>query len=98
VTDDGVFALTREGELYLLGPNRVRRIVALDRAATESLSITADGALIGTLDGRIVFVRHDGSIAWEEQLDGSVRAPAVVHESNVYVGTLNGRLVKLTSG
>jgi outer membrane protein assembly factor BamB len=98
VTDDGVFVLTREGELYLLGPNRARRIVALDRAATESLSITADGALIGTLDGRIVFVRHDGSIAWEEQLDGSVRAPAVVHESNVYVGTLNGRLVKLTSG
>jgi outer membrane protein assembly factor BamB len=98
VTADGVFALTREGELYLLGPNHSRRIVALDRAATESLTITADGALIGTLDGRIVFVRHDGSIAWEKRLDGSVRAPAVVHGSNVYVGTLNGRLVKLTSG
>jgi outer membrane protein assembly factor BamB len=98
VTDDGVFALTRDGDLYLLGPSRSRRIVALDRAATESLTITADGALIGTLDGRIAFVRRDGVVAWEELLDGSVRAPAVVRDSNVYVGTLNGRLVKLTPG
>ncbi|MGH7466050.1 MAG: PQQ-binding-like beta-propeller repeat protein, partial [Longimicrobiales bacterium] len=97
-TDDGVFALTRDAVLFRLGAGSARRIVALDGAATESLTITADGALVGTLDGRIVFVRRDGTLVWEERLDGSVRAPAVVHESEVYVGTLNGRLVKLTAG
>jgi outer membrane protein assembly factor BamB len=98
ITPEGVFVLTRSAELHQLGPYSSRRIVALDGAATESLTLTADGALVGTLEGRLVFVRRDGTIIWEERLDGSVRAPAVVHDSEVYVGTLNGRLVKLTSG
>jgi outer membrane protein assembly factor BamB len=97
-TPDGVFALTRDAQLHVLGPVTAHRIIAIDGAATESLTVTADGALIGTLDGRIIFVRRDGTRVWEEKVDGSVRAPAVVRNSAVYVGTLNGRLVKLTSG
>lgn len=98
VADGGVFVLTRSAELYHVGRSVSRRIVALDGAATESLTLTADGALVGTLEGRLVFVRRDGTVIWEERLDGSIRAPAVVHDSEVYVGTLNGRLVKLVSG
>jgi outer membrane protein assembly factor BamB len=98
LTRDGVFVLTRTAALYRIDSRSSRRIVALDGAATESLTLTADGALVGTLEGRLVFVRRDGTIIWEEQLDGSIRAPAVVHDSDVYVGTLNGRLVKLVSG
>lgn len=97
-TDDGVFVLTRSAELHLVGPHTARRIVALDGAATESLTVTAEGALIGTLDGRLVYVRRDGTRVWEQQLNGSIRAPSVVHDADVYVGTLTGRLVKLTSG
>lgn len=98
VTSDGVFVLTRAAELLRLDRYGARRVIALEGAATESLTITADGALIGTLDGRIVFVRRDGTIVWEERVDGSVRAPAAVRAGSVYVGTLNGRLVKLTAG
>lgn len=97
-TDEGVFVLTRSAELHLVGPHSARRVIALDGAATESLTVTADGSLIGMLDGRLVFVRRDGTRVWEQQLDGSIRAPAVVHDADVYVGTLTGRLVKLTSG
>ena len=98
VTDDGVFVLTRAGDLHLLGETMDRRVVALDGAATESLTIVANGALIGLLDGRLVFVQMDGRVVWEMQLDGSVRAPAAVHGSEIYVGTLDGQLVKLTEG
>lgn len=98
VTDEGVFILTRSAELHLVHPHTTRRIIVLDGAATESLTVTAEGCLIGTLDGRLVFVSRDGTRVWEQQLDGSIRAPAVVHDADVYVGTLTGRLVKLTAG
>ena len=97
VTDDGVYALTRQADLYVIDPHASRRLASLGGAATGSLSITADGALIGTLDGRVIFVRRDGTVVWEQEVDGSVRAPAAVHDSSVYVGTLNGVLVKLTA-
>jgi outer membrane protein assembly factor BamB len=95
VTDSGVFVLTRGAELLRLGSVRAQRIAAVGGAATESLTVTANGALIGTLDGRLTFVRHDGTRVWEERFEGSIRAPAAVHRSVVYVGTLTGRLIKL---
>ncbi|HEX2167751.1 MAG TPA: PQQ-binding-like beta-propeller repeat protein, partial [Longimicrobiales bacterium] len=98
LTDDGVFILTRSATLYRINGRSLQRTAELGGAATESLTITADGALVGTLDGRLVYLRRDGSTAWEQKLDGSIRAPAVVHEGDVYAGTLKGRLVKLTSG
>ncbi|MBR9989714.1 MAG: PQQ-binding-like beta-propeller repeat protein [Gemmatimonadetes bacterium] len=95
LTDAGVFVLTRSAELLQLGPASARRIIALRGAATESLTMTADGALIGTLDGRLTFVRYDGTLVWQERFDGSIRAPAVVRSHGVFVGTLTGRLIKL---
>src|SRR5690606_2011895 len=68
VTRDGVYVLTRAADLYQLGPRTMRRIIALEGAATESLTIAANGALVGTLEGRLVFVRLDGTVVWEEQL------------------------------
>lgn len=98
IADSVVFVLTRSAELLRLDPRAAVHLVALDGSATESLTVTADGALIGTLDGRVTFVRRDGTIVWEKRVAGSVRAPAAVHDSAVYVGTLRGSLVKLTTG
>jgi outer membrane protein assembly factor BamB len=96
VTSAGVYVLTRDADLYRLTRYRTQRIAELDGAATESLTITADGALIGRLDGRIAFVGFDGTQHWEERLSGSIRAPAAVRNASVYVGTLSGRMVKLS--
>jgi outer membrane protein assembly factor BamB len=96
VADDAVYVLTRNVDLYRLEPYRAERIADLDGAATESLTVTATGALIGRLDGRIALIGFDGAQIWEEQLNGSIRAPAAVSNASVYVSTLTGRMAKLT--
>jgi hypothetical protein len=60
------------------------------------LTLTADGLLVGLLDGRLQLIRRDGSIVWQEKLPGSLRAPPAVRGSNIYAATLNGRLIKLS--
>lgn len=98
VTPDGVYALTRRAEVYRLDARGAHRLAALDAAATESLTVTANGILTGLLDGTLVFMRRDGTVVWRQELPGSIRAPAAVAGGAVYAGTLRGRLVKLTEG
>jgi eukaryotic-like serine/threonine-protein kinase len=96
VGSDAVYVLTRDADLFRLTRFRAQRIAELGGAATESLTVTATGALIGRLDGRITLVGFDGTQHWEEQLSGSIRAPAAVRNASIYVGTLTGRMVKLS--
>jgi outer membrane protein assembly factor BamB len=94
-TPEGIYALTRDTELYRLGPAGATRLAALGGAATESLSVTANGVLVGRLDGTLIFVDREGNRRWEHRLNGSLRAPALAHGSAIYAATLTGRLFKL---
>jgi outer membrane protein assembly factor BamB len=96
VAREGVYVLTRTAALMRITPLGSERVVQLDGAATESITLTADGLLVGLLDGRLQLVRREGTIAWQEQLPGSLRAPPAVRRSSVYAATLNGRLIKLS--
>jgi len=97
IADDGVYVLTRGADVWRITARSAERIAQLDGAATESLTVTADGILVGQLDGVVTFLRRDGRPVWRERMPGSVRAPAAVRDSAVYITTLNGRIVKLTS-
>jgi outer membrane protein assembly factor BamB len=96
-TPGGVYALNRRAELFRLHAGGAARLAEIGGAATQSLAVAANGVLIGRLDGTLVFVGRDGTPRWEQQLAGSVRAPAIVRDSAVYVTTLAGRLIKLSS-
>jgi outer membrane protein assembly factor BamB len=95
LTDSGVYALTRDAIVYRVQHDGVQRVAELGGTATESLTVTADGVIVGRLDGSVVFLRRDGTMVWEESVQGSVRAPVAVRDSSVFVATLAGRLVKL---
>ena len=97
VADDGIWVLNRRAEVWRLSARTAERVAALGGAATESLTLTADGLLVGMLDGSMTFLRRDGRVVWQEKVPGSVRAPAAVHGGAVYIATLNGRIVQLTS-
>lgn len=95
VAEDGVWVLNRQAEVWRLTATSAERVAALEGTATESLTLTAGGLVVGTLDGVVTYMRRDGSIVWQEKVRGSVRAPVAVHQGAVYVPTLAGRIVKL---
>ncbi|CAN5854152.1 hypothetical protein BH23GEM9_BH23GEM9_18370 [soil metagenome] len=98
IAADGVYAVNRRAELFRLSAHDATRIAALGGAVTQSLTATANGFLIGRLDGSLLFLDRDGAQRWEHRLNGSIRAPTLVRGSSVFATTLAGRLVKLSGG
>jgi outer membrane protein assembly factor BamB len=96
-TADGIYVLTRTADLFRLNGGSAVRLAELGGAATQSLAVSANGVLVGRLDGTLVFVDRNGRTVWQQQLNGSIRAPALVYGSAVYAVTLAGRLFKLSS-
>jgi outer membrane protein assembly factor BamB len=97
IAPEGVYVLTRTAALLRVTRLGAESVAQLNGAATESITLTADGVLVGLLDGQLQLVRRDGTIVWREKLPGSLRAPPAVSGSSVYAATLNGRLIKLSS-
>jgi outer membrane protein assembly factor BamB len=91
-----VYVLNRRAELFRMGPERSQRLAALGGAATESLTAGANGILVGRLDGTLFFLDRSGEVIWQTQLNGSIRAPAVVRDNAVYAATLAGHLVRIS--
>lgn len=96
IAPEGVYVLTRQAALLRVTAGGVETLAQLEGAATESLTLTASGLLVGLLDGRLLLVRRSGAVVWEQRVTGSLRAPSAVRDSSVYVATLGGRLVKLS--
>ena len=97
--------LDADGTAYLLSENasvyRVRvaggldRIATLDGAARASLSLAANGLLVGRLDGALFLLRRDGTTVWRQDFDDSIEAPVAVYRGAVYVPMLRGDLTML---
>lgn len=95
ITARGVVVLNRAADVWLLDARGARRVADLEGAATESLTVTANGMLVGLLDGTLHFLDRDGRPVWSEELGASIQAPALLHEGAVLATTVNGRLVRL---
>ena len=93
----GAYVLTGSAELWHLpaGAEEPRRVADLDGAATGSLAVSGDHAIVGRLDGELIVVRPDGTIAWRQRLDDSIVAPVAVAGGAIYAPLLRGTLVKL---
>ncbi len=95
-TNGDAYVLTRTADVWRIEPSgAARRIAALGGAATSSLTLTADGLLVGTLDGVVHMMQRDGTILWQRTFPRSVRSPVAVHGGAIYVPLGDGRLVML---
>jgi outer membrane protein assembly factor BamB len=97
--DGAVYFLNRAAELWRLprpGPaENAERLAGPDGAATGSLTLVANGLLVGRLDGVLLFLDRDGGELWRRELGDAIRAPVTVADGAVYVPLLRGHIVKL---
>jgi outer membrane protein assembly factor BamB len=95
-TSGDIYVLTRDADVWrITAQGAPARIAQLGGAATESFTLTADGMLIGKLDGSVYFLKRDGSTLWERNFAHSVRAPIAVNKGVIYVPLGDGRRVML---
>ena len=93
--DGTVYLLTANAELWRADDFGATRLAALGGSARESLTLAANGLLVGRLDGTLLLLRADGTEVWRRAFDGPLRAPVVLGGGAAYVSVLNGKLVKL---
>lgn len=93
--DGNTYVLTGAAEVWRIDAQGAARIAALGGAARESLTLAANGLLVGRLDGTLFLLRTDGTEVWRREFRGSLRAPVVLGGGAAYVSVLNGDLVKL---
>lgn len=94
--DGNTYLLTTSAEVWRVAPTGdAERLAKLGGAASRSISLARDHLVIGRLDGTVFLLRRDGTQVWDRKLDGSVAAPATVHDGAVYVPLLSGKIVKL---
>jgi outer membrane protein assembly factor BamB len=89
------YVLSRHATLWRLDQAGAVRLASLEGAARESLTLAANGVLVGRLDGTLVLLRHDGTEVWRQHYRTSIRAPVALAGGAAYLGLLSGRLVKL---
>jgi outer membrane protein assembly factor BamB len=90
------YVLTRAADVWRISATgAATRIAQLGGAATESLTLTADGLLVGRLDGSVLFLHRDGTTVWQRSFTHSVRAPVAVSNGAAYVPLGDGRMVML---
>ena len=98
-TDDAAYLLSEHATVWRIEPNGVMtQVAALGGAARASLTLAANGLLVGRLDGALFMLRRDGEIMWDEYFDDSIEAPVAVYRGAVYVPMLRGDLVMLREG
>jgi len=92
VARDTVFALARDGTLWLIprdGPaagGRAARSIALGIVCTAGPTPLGHGVLAGGVSGEVVLVDPDsGGIPWRVQLDGPIEAPPLVRNRELVV-------------
>lgn len=93
--DGSAYVLTRAADVWRIDAAAATRIAALGGAARESLTLAANGLLVGRLDGTLFFLRHDGSEVWRRKYDGSLRAPVVLRGGTAWVALYDGEVVRL---
>jgi outer membrane protein assembly factor BamB len=98
VAQDGtIFVLARDASVWRIADagRSVRRIAALEGAASGSLTLARDHILVGRLDGALFLLDFEGVIVWRVELDDSIVAPVSVHGGAVFVPLLHGDVVRL---
>ena len=94
--DGTAWLLSEHATVWRVDANGVAtQVVALGGAARASLTLAANGILVGRLDGALFMLRRDGEIVWDEYFDDSIEAPVAVYRGAVYVPMLRGDLVML---
>jgi outer membrane protein assembly factor BamB len=96
VAEDGTaYVLTRSGTVWRLNERGAERLAELGGTARESLTLARNGLLVGRLDGTLVLLRRDGTEVWRQSFPSSIRAPVALADGVLYLGLLNGRVLKL---
>ncbi len=94
VARDTVFALARDGTLWLIprdgptggGGRGGARSIALGIVCTAGPTPLGHGVLAGGVSGEVVLVNPDsGGISWRVQLDGPIEAPPLVRNRELVV-------------
>jgi len=88
VARDTVFALARDGRLWLIPRDRPAgaRSLALGVVCTAGPTPLAHGVLAGSVSGEVVLVDPgSGGISWRVQLDGPIEQPPLVRERELVV-------------
>lgn len=95
--DGSVYFLESNGDVWRVPPRSAtaQRLASLRGGARASLTLARNGLVVGLLNGTLVHLRFDGTIAWSIQLDGSIFAPAAPGDGALYVPLERGRIVKV---
>jgi outer membrane protein assembly factor BamB len=88
LVQDTLFALARDGSLWLIPVNEPERarVLRLDVVSVAGPTPVASGVLVATVAGEILLVDRDiGSILWRARLDGPIEQPPLVVDRQLVV-------------
>jgi len=80
------------------GQTMWRRVIGLDTPFFPiSVNTSVDALLAFDTNHRdlILIARQNGSLVWRQNIEGQVTGPPLIHESQIYLPTLNKQLFKL---
>jgi len=88
VAHDTVYALARNGTLWLAPTNRPSeaRSFPLGITATAGPTPVASGVLVASVSGEVLLVdRRSGAILWRVELDGPIEQPPLVRDRQLVI-------------
>jgi outer membrane protein assembly factor BamB len=100
VTGGDGYVVSRSGRLIRFDPatGSAAIIAMVNDVVIAPPTVVENGVLLGTLGGRLHFVRRNGEPAWDVELDGSIESPVMVHEGRLIVPMYSKRSGMLSSG
>jgi outer membrane protein assembly factor BamB len=94
--DDAVVVATRTASIWRIEPETAPRRIANPGGAITTTFMGAGGRIVlGRLDGTLICFERDGREIWRVDLGSSIVAPATVLDGALFVGLLDGNVVRI---